>query len=66
MKPWKQRIQSTFSAETDLKSLVAEAIAAAMDASEVTKKTKQAKRVGEDAGQIFRQVNGQTHTPFDQ
>jgi len=45
MKPWKQRIQSTFSAETDLKSLVAEAIAAAMDASEVTKKTKQAKEL---------------------
>ena len=43
MKPRKQRIQSTISAETDLRSLVAEAIVAAMDAREVTKQAKQAK-----------------------
>src|SRR5882672_4253897 len=42
-KPQKQKIQSATSAETDLKSLVAEAIAAAMDTREVAKKAKQAK-----------------------
>src|SRR5882724_4285655 len=42
-KPWKQRIRSTVSAETDLKSLVAKAMAAVMDAREVTKRAKQAK-----------------------
>src|SRR5882724_648893 len=42
-KPWKQRIQSTVSAKMDLKSLVAEAVAAAKDAREVTKKAEQAK-----------------------
>src|SRR5882724_5273187 len=42
-KPWKQRIRSTISAETDLKTLVAEAIVVAMDAREVTKKAEQAK-----------------------
>src|SRR5882724_8803625 len=44
-KPRKQRIRSTISAETDLKSLVAEAIAAAMDTREVTKKVEQAKEL---------------------
>src|SRR5882672_1570989 len=42
-KPRKQKIQSATSAETDLKSLVAEAVAAAMDAREVAKKAEQAK-----------------------
>src|SRR5882724_7718656 len=44
-KPWRQRIRSTVSAERNLKSLVAEAVAAAMDAREVTKKTEQAKEL---------------------
>src|SRR5467141_1409152 len=42
-KPQKQKIQSATSAETDLKSLVAEAVVAAMDAREVAKKAEQAK-----------------------
>jgi len=45
MKPWKQRIWSTILAERDIKSLVAEAIAAAMDVREVAKKAKQAKEL---------------------
>src|SRR5882724_7505676 len=43
MKPQKQRIRSTVSAETNLKSIVAEDVVVAMDAREVTKKTEQAK-----------------------
>jgi len=39
----KQKIQLTTLAETDIKSLVAKGIAAAMDAREVAKKAKQAK-----------------------
>src|SRR5882672_6080040 len=39
-KPRKQNIRSATSAETDLKSLVAEAIAAAMDTREVAKKAE--------------------------
>src|SRR5882672_4362728 len=39
-KPWKQNIRSATSAETDLKSLVAEAVAAAMDTREVAKKAE--------------------------
>ena len=42
-KPWKQRIQLTTLAETDIKSLVAEVVAVEMDAREVAKKAKQAK-----------------------
>src|SRR5882672_8064978 len=42
-KPWKQNIWLATSAETDLKSLMAEAIAAAMDVREVAKKAEQAK-----------------------
>src|SRR5882672_1780788 len=42
-KPRKQKIWSATSAETDLKSLVAEAIAMAMDTREVAKKAEQAK-----------------------
>jgi len=45
MKPRKQRIRSTISAETDLKSAVAEAVVAAMDAREVTNKAEQAKEL---------------------
>jgi len=45
MKPWKQRIWSTISAETNLKSLVAEDVMAEMNAREVTKKAKQAKEL---------------------
>ena len=43
MKPWKQKIQSATLAETDIKSLVAEAVAVAMDTREVAKKAEQAK-----------------------
>src|SRR5882672_1105322 len=42
-KPRKQKIWSATSAKTDLKSLMAEAIAAAMDVREVAKKSEQAK-----------------------
>src|SRR5882672_5161920 len=42
-KPWKQKIRLATSAETDLKSLVAKAVAAAMDTREVAKKAEQAK-----------------------
>src|SRR5882672_6903323 len=42
-KPRKQNIRSATSAETDLKSLVAEAVAAAIDTREVAKKAEQAK-----------------------
>src|SRR5882672_2511206 len=42
-KPWKQNIQLATSAKTVIKSLVAEAVAAAMDVREVSKKAKQAK-----------------------
>src|SRR5882672_8387760 len=41
--PQKQRIQVTILAEMDIKSIVAEAVAVAMDAREVAKKAKQAK-----------------------
>src|SRR5882672_719190 len=40
MKPREQKIQLTTSAETDIKSLVAEAVAAPMDAREVSKKAE--------------------------
>jgi len=50
----------------DLKSLVAEAMAVAMDAREVTKKAEQAKESEKDADRFFRQVNGETHALFDQ
>ena len=43
LKPWKQQIRSTKSTELDLKSLVAEAVAAAMDAREIRKKAKEPK-----------------------
>src|SRR5882672_2968217 len=43
MKPQKQRIWSATLAETDIKSLVAEAVA--MDVREVSKNTKQAKEL---------------------
>ena len=43
MKPWKQRIWSTTSAEKDIKILVDEAVAVAMDVREVAKKAEQAK-----------------------
>ena len=43
MKPWKQRIWSTTSAKMDIKSLVAEAVAVAMDAREAYKRAEQAK-----------------------
>ena len=42
-KPWKQRIQSTTLAEIDIKSLMAKAMAVAMDVREVSKKVEQAK-----------------------
>ena len=42
-KPQKQQIQSTESTELDLKSLVAEAVAAAIDAREIGKKAKEPK-----------------------
>ena len=44
-KPRKQRIQLTTLAKTDIKSLVAEAVAAAMDAREVANKAEQAKEL---------------------
>jgi len=42
-KPWKQKILSATLAETDTKSFVAKAIAAAMDRGRFPKKAKQAK-----------------------
>src|SRR5882724_11205404 len=42
-KPWKQQMRSTESTELDLKSLVAEAVAAAMDARETGKKAEEPK-----------------------
>jgi len=45
MKPRKQKIWLATSAETDIKSLVAEAVAAAMDVREVAKKAEQAKEL---------------------
>ena len=60
MKPRKQRIQLTILAKTDLKSLVAEAVAAAMDSREVTKKAEQAKELEK------MQTDFETHAPFDQ
>ena len=42
-KPRKQQIRSTESTELDLKSLVAKAVAAAMDAREIGKKAKEPK-----------------------
>src|SRR5467141_4033260 len=41
-KPWKQKIWLATLAETDIKSLIAEAIAAAMDMGEVAKKAEKA------------------------
>src|SRR5882672_10665129 len=64
-KPRKQNIWSTTSAKTDIKSLMAKAIAAVMDAREVATKAKQAKDP-ERWRQIFRKVNGETHAPFNQ
>src|SRR5882672_10177108 len=43
MKPWKQRIWLATLAKMDIKSLMAEAMAVAMDVREVSKKSKQAK-----------------------
>jgi len=40
--PWKQKIWLATSAETDIKSLIAEAVAAAMDVREVAKKAEKA------------------------
>ena len=40
---WKQQIQSTESTKLDLKSLVAEAVAAVIDAREIGKKAKEPK-----------------------
>ena len=42
-KPWKQWIQSIKLAEMDLKSIIAKAVAAAMDVKDVAKRTEQAK-----------------------
>src|SRR5882672_11134070 len=42
-KPQKQRIQSTTSAEMDIKSLVAETVVVEMDVREFSKKAEQAK-----------------------
>src|SRR5882672_11068176 len=41
LKPWKKQIQSTVLAEVDLKSLVANGVAAALDAQEVAKKSEE-------------------------
>jgi len=49
----------TESNELDLKNLVAEAVAAAMDAREIGKRPNNQKRV-------FRQADGETHAPSDQ
>ena len=43
---WKQWIQSTALAKVDLKSMIAKAVTAAMDASDVAKKAEQAKEAG--------------------
>ena len=43
LKPWKQQIRLTESTELNLKSLVAEAVTAAMDARETGKKAKEHK-----------------------
>jgi len=43
MKPRKQKIRSATLAETEIKSLMAEAVAAAMDVRAVSKKVKKAK-----------------------
>ena len=45
LKLWKQRIQSTELAETDIKNLMAEAVAAVMDARDIAKKAKKADKV---------------------
>ena len=42
-KPWKQQIRSTKLTKLDLKSLVAEAVVAAMDAREIEEKAKEPK-----------------------
>jgi len=42
-KPWKQQIRSTESTELNLKSLVAKAVAAAIDAREIGKKAEEPK-----------------------
>ena len=57
-KPQKQQIWSTELTELNLKSLVAEAVAA-VDARETGKKAEEPKRV-------FRQVNGEIHALSDQ
>jgi len=44
LKPQKQIIQLTESAETDIRSLMAEAVMAAMDMREIAKKAKKAKK----------------------
>src|SRR5882672_344255 len=60
MKPWKQRIQSTIPANADIKILLAEAMAEAMDAREAIKKLSKP-RSQKRQRQIFRTVNGETH-----
>src|SRR5882724_12105060 len=63
LKLWKQRIQSAKSAEGDIKSIIAKAVAAAMDARELANKAEEAKCIWRKPKRIFRLVNGETHTP---
>jgi len=55
LKPWKQQIQLNELTKTDLKSLVAKAVAAVMDVLEVKKNAKR----------VLDQSKGETHAPSD-
>ena len=45
LKPWKQRIQSADLAKGDIKSIIAEAVTAALDARELANKSEQVKEL---------------------
>jgi len=62
LKPWKQRIWLADSAEGDIKSIIAKAVSAAMDTRELANKAAKSRK----PRRIFRLVNGETHTPFNQ
>jgi len=65
LKPQKQRIWLTKATKVDLKSIIAEAVTAAMDVRDMAKKTEQAKSQRK-LRRIFRQFNGEAHFPFYQ
>jgi len=65
MKPWKQRIGQTILAETGPQKPLAEVVAAGIWMPGGNKKAEQPKSQRRPQTD-FRQVNGETHTPFDQ